>query len=289
MSKKVLLAGSTGYLGKNILQALSENSNYEIIALARKPIKLKGFGKKIKEIKKAELTKPETLTGICENIDIVISTVGITKQKENLTYMDVDYQGNLNLLKEAEKSQVDKFVFISVFNAQKMNFLKGAQAKNKFTDALKKSFVNELIIYPNGFFSDMENFFKMAKKGKAYLVGKGNYKINPIDGKDLAKEIVKTIATDKKHLDIGGPQVFSHNEIAQLAFKINNNRVKIRYIPIWLKKIIISLLKTFTKEKTYAPVEFFLTVLSTDFIAPKYGNITLEEFFLNIKQKINDN
>jgi len=285
MSKKVLLAGSTGYLGKNILKILSENPNYEIIALARSPEKLSEFEQKIKKIKKAELTKPKTLTGICKNIDIVISTVGITKPKDNLTYMDVDYKGNLNLLKEAEKSGVDKFVFISVYKAHKMNFLKGAQAKNKFTDALKKSTVSELIIYPNGFFSDMENFFNMAKKGKVYLVGKGNYKINPIDGKDLAKEIVKTIATDKKHLEIGGPQIFSHNEIAKLAFKINNNRIKIRYIPIGLKKILIFLLKTFTKEKTYAPVEFFLTVLSTDFIAPKFGKTTLKEFFLNLQKK----
>ncbi|MDD2346469.1 MAG: hypothetical protein PHY85_10055 [Bacteroidales bacterium] len=40
-----------------------------------------------------EITKPQTLIGIAENIDWVFSTIGITRQKDGLTYMDVDYQG----------------------------------------------------------------------------------------------------------------------------------------------------------------------------------------------------
>jgi len=50
-----------------------------------------------------EITKPETINGICENIDWVFTSIGITRQKDGLTYMDVDYQGNSNLLAEAKK------------------------------------------------------------------------------------------------------------------------------------------------------------------------------------------
>ena len=39
---------------------------------------------------------------------------------------------------------------------------------------------------PNGFFSDMKDFLEMAKKGRVYLFGDGQFKLNPIDGKDLA-------------------------------------------------------------------------------------------------------
>ena len=51
----------------------------------------------------AQVTQPETLKGICENIDVVISTVGITRQKDDLSYMDVDFQSNVNLIEEAKK------------------------------------------------------------------------------------------------------------------------------------------------------------------------------------------
>jgi uncharacterized protein YbjT (DUF2867 family) len=125
------------------------------------------------------------LEEICKDIDIVFSSIGITKQKDGLTFMDVDYQGNVNLLEEAKKAGVSKFIFISVFNAHKMTHLKGIQAKLKFEAELKKSGVDYLIVYPNGFFSDMLEYLQMAKKGKGYVFGNGENRINPVHGADF--------------------------------------------------------------------------------------------------------
>jgi nucleoside-diphosphate-sugar epimerase len=81
-----------------------------------------------------EVTKPEMLQGIMNDVDVVISTIGITKQKDGLTYMDVDYQANLNLLNEAKKAGVRKFIYVSAFNADRLKHLKIAAAKEKFVD-----------------------------------------------------------------------------------------------------------------------------------------------------------
>ena len=133
-----------------------------------------------------EITKPQTLVDICQNINWVFSTIGITRQKEGLTYMDVDYQGNMNLLQEAKKSGVDKFQYISAINGDKLRHLKIFAAKERFVDELKSSGIDYCIMRPNGFFSDMKDFLEMAKKGRVYLFGDGQFKLNPIDGKDLA-------------------------------------------------------------------------------------------------------
>lgn len=45
-----------------------------------------------------QVTQPETLVGLCDGIDVVFSSVGLTRQKDNLTFHDVDYQGNKNIL-----------------------------------------------------------------------------------------------------------------------------------------------------------------------------------------------
>ena len=93
--KKILVAGATGYLGGHIVKELHKHKDYDIYILVRDSNKIKQFtGKGLV----GEITNPETIEGICQEIDIVISTVGITKQKDGLTYRDVDYQGNLNLL-----------------------------------------------------------------------------------------------------------------------------------------------------------------------------------------------
>ena len=49
------------------------------------------------------------LKGCRSGIDTVISTLGITRQKDGLTYLDVDYQANLNLLNEACESGSSTF------------------------------------------------------------------------------------------------------------------------------------------------------------------------------------
>lgn len=107
-NRKILLAGATGYLGRFVAYQLSEQG-YSARLIVRDMLK-SGFDPDEFEIIEAQVTQPDTLTGIMDGVDVVISTLGITKQKEGFTYMDVDYQANLNLLREAEKHGVKKFI-----------------------------------------------------------------------------------------------------------------------------------------------------------------------------------
>jgi uncharacterized protein YbjT (DUF2867 family) len=227
-----------------------------------------------------EVTDPASLAGVCEDVDTVFSSIGITKQKDNLTYMDVDYQGNRNLLEEATKEGVSKFIYISVFNAEEMRNLKGIQAKLAFTEALKKSGLNYLVVYPNGFFLDMLEYLKMAQQGRGYVFGSGEYRINPIHGEDLAEVCVNAAGGEEKEIDVGGPDVLTHNEILAVAFESLGKPVKISRIPIWLRNVILATLRLFTSVKTYGPLEFFMTVLAVDMVAPTYGKHHLQDFFL---------
>ena len=197
--------------------------------------------------------------------------------------MDVDYQANLNLLNEAKRSGVKKFIYVSVLNGNKLTKLKICEAKEKFVEALKNSGLEYCIIRPNGYFSDMGEFYKMAEKGRIFLFGNGGYKVNPIHGADLARTCVDAVRTDKKEISVGGPQTLTHNQIALLAFSVAGRNPKITHIPNWVRKTTLFLLRTFTNSKVYGPIEFFMTVLSMDLIAPEYGNHFLKEYFEELK------
>jgi len=279
---KVLLAGATGYLGGYILSELLEQQ-HEVRVIVQNRAKLEQNNSQKVEIIEAEITKPSSIKNCCDNIDFVISTVGITKQKDGLTYMDVDYQANKNLLKEAKKSGVKKFIYISLLNGQKLKNLKICEAKELFVDELKESSIDYCIIRPNGFFSDMAEIFYMAQKGRVYLFGNGEYKANPIHGEDLAIVCVNSIENTEKEINVGGPETLSQNEIASIAFNIAEKEIKITYIPNWIRKILLFMIRTFTSQKLYGPIEFFLTVLSMDMTAPEKGIHTLEEFYRNLK------
>lgn len=276
--KEVLVAGATGYLGRYVIQEFKKQG-FWVRALARNAAKLESLSEYIDEKFIGEVTDSNSLSGICKDIDIVFSSIGITKQKDNLTYMDVDYQGNMNLLEEAKKERISKFIFVSVFNSNKMKNLKGIQAKLRFEEELKESGINYSIVYPNGFFSDMLEYMQMAKKGKGYVFGSGENKINPIHGEDLAEVCVNAAAGDEKEINVGGPDVLTHNEILTIAFNSLNKDVKISRIPIWIRNLLLATLRIFTSVKTYGPLEFFMTVLAIDLVAPIYGKHHLQDFF----------
>ena len=274
---KVLLAGATGYLGRYITQELLSR-NLETKIIVRDKYKVK-FDSPNLEIIEAEVTKPETLDNLFNGADVVISTVGITRQKDGLTYMDVDYQANKNLIDEAKKSGVQKFIYISVLNGENLRQLKICEAKEKLGDYLKSSRLDYCIIRPNGFFSDMSDFLKMAKGGKVYLFGDGKLKLNPIHGEDLAKVVVDTINQDAKEINIGGPDMLSQNDIAELALKAYSKPIKIIHLPDWIRKFTLWTVRTFTSSKTYGPIEFFMTTMVMDMQAPQCGKLKLEDFF----------
>ncbi|MGD8306241.1 MAG: SDR family oxidoreductase [Ignavibacteria bacterium] len=275
---QILIAGATGYLGRYITKELVKQ-DYKTNVLIRNLKKFKQFKIEVDEVIEAKVTNKSTLTNCCKNIDVVISTIGITKQKDGLSYMDVDYHANLNLLNEAKKSKVKKFIYVSVLNGESLRNLKICEAKEKFVDKLKSSGIGYCVIRPNGFFSDITEFLNMAKKGKVFLFGNGKQKTNPIHGEDLAKVCVEAISSNEKEIEVGGPDTLTHNDIAELAFNTIGVKPKIVHIADWIRKLTLKTAKIFMNKISFGPVEFFLNVMAIDMIAPRYGKHHLKDFF----------
>ncbi|MCP4146618.1 MAG: SDR family oxidoreductase [bacterium] len=277
--KKVLVAGATGYLGRYVTKELKKQG-YWVRILVRNPDKPDDLEKAAHEVIVGEVTKPETLEKVCDGIDFLISTVGITRQKDGLTFMDVDYQGNKNLLDLALKKKISKFIYVSVLNGPSMRNLKIIHAKELFVDKLKESQLDYAIIRPTGFFSDMLEFLNMAKKGKVLLFGNGENKVNPVHGADLAEVCVNAITSTDKDINVGGPTVYTHNEIAGLALSVLKKEVKISHVPNFVMNVTLFLMRLFTSVKTYGPMEFLMTASTTDAVGTACGKEELKDFFM---------
>jgi len=285
-SKKVLVAGATGYLGLYIVKQLQERGQ-DFVALARNKQKLLVNGVNEAQIIEVQVTNQQQLEGICNDVDVVISCLGITRQQDGLKYMDIDYQANLNVLLEAEKAGVEKFIYISALNAPKYSNVRMLRAKERFsTRLLSSERLQPCVIRPSGFFSDLEEIYHMATKGSVYLFGSSSIKLNPIHGEDLAAFCLEAIHSNLKELDIGGPEVLTTTQIALFAFEAQYKDVNIVRLPDCLRRLTLCLMKHLP-EKWGGAAEFFLTVMGNDFIAPTYGEHKIRDYYAEVFTVVN--
>ena len=289
--RKILVAGASGYLGRFVAKEFKERGDW-VRVLARNPDKLKKPGPFLEpaiadlvdDVFVGEVTKPDTLRGLCDGIEVVVSSIGITRQTDKLTYMDVDYQGNRNILDLALAASVKKFVYVHGFNAHLLSFLDGFKAKQKFVDELKNSGIAHAVVCPTGFFNDMSEFLKMAKNGTVYLIGDGQRKLNPIHGADLAKVCVDAVTSQETEIPVGGPVTYSYREIAELAFAVLGKQPRIRRVPLWMVKSVLPLVRLFSK-RYYSIAAGIATITQHDFVAPSVGTHTLKNFYEELALK----
>ena len=275
--QRVLVAGATGYLGAFVAREFKDRGHF-VRALVRTSRKVEALWGSTDEIVQGEITRPETIEHVCDGMDVVFSSVGITRQKDGLTFNDVDYQGNRNLLEVALRAGVRKFVYVSAFNGSGLRHLDIARAHEDFVDELVNSGIDYAIMRPTGYFSDMGEVLEMAKKGRVYLIGDGTTKVNPIHGADLAVACVDAVAGNATEIDVGGPQTMTWNEVANLAFEAIDRPAKISHIPEWLMWSVVRLVRIFNRHQGEL-LAFFTTMATTDVVAPSTGVHTLEAHF----------
>lgn len=280
MMQKVLIIGSTGYLGTYLVQEC-KRQGYWVRALARNPQKLDAIRDCVDDLFVGEVTKPESLTGVCDGIDIVVSALGVASSRtdEKIPMEDVDYGGNKNVLDCSVTAGVKKFIFVSFIITPELEHLEITRIKRKFEKALVDSGLDYCIIRPTGFFADMKEIFELARKGRVYLIGHGQYKGNPIHGLDLAQFCVEAMKNKEKDISVGGPEIYTYRQSAALAFKVLGKPVRITALPGWPFTLLLKLLKPLLSRRKFTALQFLFAAMQTDTVAPKYGTHTLENFF----------
>ena len=273
---KVVLAGAYGNLGSDIFKELLKQG-HEVVAadMAQRDIGAEGNY----TFKKIDVTNPETLKGLCDGADVVITTVGLTKTSASVTNYQIDYQGNLNILNEAKAAGVKHFTYISVIKADKAPKVPMLHAKYLFEQELKKSGLTWAIHRPTGYFYDIVKVFKpMVEKGEVTLLGKKPVHANVISTEDFAEFIVKSMLDENKMYNVGGKETYSYEQIAQLCFKAAGKPAVIKRAPAFLFDVLafVNKLKKNGKE---AILRFSKWTLTEEMVGDTvYGDMSFADY-----------
>jgi uncharacterized protein YbjT (DUF2867 family) len=242
---KVVLAGAFGNLGADILKLLCQEG-HEVVAADLKEASVEGTEGKYTFVK-IDATNPDTLKGLCDGADAVITTVGLTGASTTVTSYDIDYKGNMNLYNEAKAAGVKKFNYISVIScdepgAEKVPML---HAKYLVEEEIKKGDMDWIIYRPTGYFYDIAKVFKpYVDKGEMQLLKNyGGVKANVVDCPDFAKFIVDHMNDTNVSYNVGGKETYTYEEMAAMCFEAAKKPLKIKWAPIWLFGILANLPK----------------------------------------------
>ncbi|MEN8833102.1 SDR family oxidoreductase [Pacificibacter sp.] len=276
--KRVMIAGATGYLGR-YLCAEYQHRGWYVIALVRNARHASPIA--ADQLIEAQATQSATLKGVMTGVDLVVSSVGITRQTDGLGYWDVDYQANLNLLRAAEHAGVAHFAYIHVLRAAEMAHVPMVAAKSAFVAELQRAKMTSTVVAPTGYFSDMGDFLTMAQGGRVWLFGDGSQQINPIHGADLAAATAQAVEDGLDGLDVGGPDVFTQRELAELAFASLGTAPRITFLPDVLRRIALRLLPYVAPRRINGPARFFLSALALDMVGARRGTQHLKTHFDN--------
>jgi uncharacterized protein YbjT (DUF2867 family) len=278
---RVLVAGATGYVGGGVARMLREQG-FWVRGLSRDAERLKAPAD-VDDVFVGQVTDAATIEGLCDGIDVVFSSIGIHSFSRKPSLWEVDYGANMNLVREAKRAGVKRFVFISVCRGPEMARVSAvAQARELVVQAIIDSGMDYTIYRPTGYFNDMGHLFHpLAKRGVAIMYGDKETQINPLHGEDFGEEVARAIAQDTGNSvrTVGGPQVFRRREIAEMAFAALGWPVKIKIRPNWMVKLIALMIRPYNANLA-ALFRFLAFSFETeDMTGEKLGHRKLRDFF----------
>jgi uncharacterized protein YbjT (DUF2867 family) len=278
MTQRIAVAGASGILGQELIRLLHQQ-NYWVRSILRDSDKRARVEPYSNEVWLADVCHPEEITGCFRDIDIVITTVGKSVSiftHESADFWNIDYQANVNLLREAQRAGVKHFMYVSIFGSEISPKLRQGWTQEMFSQKLMESGISYAIIKPVGIFSGLHDLVIMGQKGVLLTPGDGSPKTNPIHQQDLARFCVEHLAETNVVLEVGGPEIHSRQEVADLVCRMTQCRFSLK-VPVPFARLGTKLIRLFNRN-LYDKLSFFTYITTHDMVAPQFGHHRFEDY-----------
>jgi NADH dehydrogenase len=234
----VLLLGSTGFVGRAVAHKLLD-TGYQLRVLVRDQLKAAAYKVRGAEVMVGDVLDADAVARGCAGVDGVVDLVAVRRNHPQAwTTVNIDAAG---MVAHAAKAQnVKSMVFVSAVGAE----LNKPQYKYLTSRWLGEQAVREsgmpaivlrfsLIIGEDG--GVLSDFERAATFGPVIVIpGNGQTKFQPILRDDVARCIVEAMPRADllgKTLDLGGPEVFTYEELFDMFCEARGIKKRRMHVP----------------------------------------------------------
>ena len=260
-NKNILVTGGTGFIGSYLVDNLS-NLGANVTVLTRHNAKTDSpssynyyFG---------DITKSDSLSGCCKNIDIIVHMAGSAhvEQKNKGTHLRVSLTGTKNILQEALREDVTSVIYISsikVMGTNKTKCLDEADQENPDDEygrarldaekiilkwgaehSVKTSVLRLPLVYGPGVKGNIKNLLTHATSGKSFPLPIVRNNRSMVYIGDVVQAIYCIISSNKsgnKKYIVTDDQSYSTTDLTKALGEMTGKVTKI-HIPLFLFKFL---------------------------------------------------
>jgi len=237
----ILVIGATGTLGRQIVrQALLMGYPVKCgVRNVRKANFLREWGA---ELVYTDLKLPETLPLALKGATVVIDAATLRPDDELSTTKEVDLIGKLALIKASKAAGIERFIFFSIINNDKFNYVPLMNLKASTESNLKQSGVPYTIFQLSGFFQGLIAQYAVPILDQQTIWStKDTAKIAYMDTQDVAKFCLRSLTlpeTANNTYFLGGSKSWLSSELIDLCEKLSGQKAEVSFIPLFLIGII---------------------------------------------------
>ena len=249
----VLVTGSTGFLGRRVVQKLIEH-NYQVRCLVRTPGNERMFEPGSVDVYYGDIGDPDALASACQGVDQVIHLVAVIRESGEATYETVNHLGAERVVEAAKNAgKVSQFIHVSAVGAVNDPDLPYLRSKWQGEQAVIGSGLNYTIIRPSLIFGEGDEFINsLAAVVRLFptvpVLAGGRNRLQPIWVDDLAQCIALSLSRHDLHghtLELGGPDQLSYNQIVDIISRtMGRRRLKV-HVPVWVMRVNVALMELF--------------------------------------------
>ena len=283
----LLIIGGTGTLGSQIVrQAL--DSGYDVRCLVRNLRKAKFLREWGADLIKADITKPETLTGAFEGIKVVIDA-SAARPGDPLPPEMVDLFGKRNLIRTAKAANIKQYISFSIINNEKHLTIPSMKMKYLIENELKNSSVPYTIFQIPAFFQGLIGQYgiPLLEDNEIVVIDETNA-VPYIDAQDVAKFSLKALEIKEAKNEVFqlcGTKAWLSKDIIALCEKLSGQKAKIRVFNLFLINLSRNLTSFFEWSWPIANRLLFIDVFKDLIVSEKESekvfqvfNVTQEDF-----------